>query len=181
MFEWFNSLSPENKIQVISIISTSLISIISVGIALSSIIQSSRITKEANRPYLVFTHNFIQITDGRTHYIVLKNYGKTVAKIKSISTSREVDFCCGLNPFTNLINSTVSPGQSYTTAVLFKSKEPITFEIEYSFARSNYIDSFTIYPDSTKSFLTLQNSSSHYSNLEKIIINSTEELIKSKF
>ena len=106
MIEWFSKLSMEIQVDIISILASTLISVISIIIALISLIQTNKITKEANRPSVIIFLESISVTSARNKYLVVKNFGNTPAKIDNIICSREIDFCFGLNPFKDLINST---------------------------------------------------------------------------
>lgn len=182
MFKWFFSLPIDTRINIIVALTTTLLSIISVSIALISLLKSNKITNESNRPCIVITLETISVCSIRTKYLVLKNFGNTSAKVVSITCSKDVDFCCGLNPFLDLINFTIAPYQSIVTACDFKdNRDPFTFTILYSNNNRNFTDTCYINPNITNNLLSTSNGSSRMSSLEKTLINSTEELIKSKF
>lgn len=182
MFNWFLSLDLNMRVQIISIITTCIISIISIVIALATLIQTNKINKDANRPYIVISIDFIHVSSSRNKYIIIKNFGKTAGKIKSLSTSRDIDFCGGLNPFSNLTNVMLAPNQSIVTACDFKSNsESILFNITYSDSRKSYTENFNIIPTFSSEIITKKNSASNYSNTENLLVHITEEIIRSQF
>ncbi|AUM96335.1 MULTISPECIES: hypothetical protein [Clostridium] len=182
MDNFLNQLKPSDYIQIITALISFIISIVSIFIAIASLRQTNKITKEANRPDVVIYLQCTQTQNIQHKYLVIKNFGKTSAIIKNICCSREVDFCRGLNPFENLINNTLAPGQSLCTICDFKNNDnSFSCNIDYKNGLDNYSGSFLLNPRFTKGLLYSNNTSSHLSTLEKTIINSTEQIIKSHF
>lgn len=182
MFEWFSSLSIELRISLISTIATILISMVSIFIAVASLIQNSKVIKSSNRPSVVIFLESISLTGMRHKYLVVKNFGNTPAKIDSITCSIPIDFCCGLDPFTKLNNSTIAPNQSISTICTLDSIScDFYFEINYSYENRKFTETCFISPRSTEDLLSTHDKSKHKSDIEKTIINTAEEFIKSTF
>ncbi len=179
MFDLFMKLSTSDKIQIISIIATTLISVVSVIIAVATLRQTNKITEEANRPYVVIYLEVIQVTSSFTYYLVIKNFGASGAIIDSVSYFPDFQNKFKNKPFSKLENHFIAPNQSLSTACCFqKPYIPITFVINYHQGKKFYTESFIINPEATSSILITKSAPSNSSNLEKIIAHSAQELIR---
>lgn len=182
MIKWYLSLDTEIKISIISLIATTVISIISVSIAILTLRQNNKIIKEANRPSINVFLETIATTTMRNNYLVIKNFGNTPGKINSIECSVDVKSICYTNPFKDMINCTLAPNQSIVTACNTENiDEAYRFTIKYSNGKRKFTDISSINAKYTKSLVSSQSSSSNMTILEKTIVNVTEELIKAKF
>ncbi|WP_294359020.1 hypothetical protein [uncultured Clostridium sp.] len=182
MINILNQLTISDEIQVLAIIVSAIVSIISIIIAVITLRQTNKINKEANRPYIVIYITCTQSLSIQNNYLVIKNFGKTSATIRNIKCSRNVDFCCGKDPFKNIINSTLAPGQSLCTVCSFKeNKSEFMYSVEYMNSKDIYYDEFIINPEYSKNLIYVENTSSNLGELEKVILNSTEQIIKSTF
>lgn len=181
MIDTFLKLESSDKIQIISIVSTTMISIISVIISVLTLRQTNKITKEANRPYLAIYQETIQVTSTLISFLVVKNFGTTGAVIDSISY--EPDFTQKYNsrPFLNLTNHFIAPNQSLTTACEFlKPYKPVTFTVKYHNGKTSYKESFIINPEANAKLTYAKSTPGNSTNLEKIIAHSAQELIRTK-
>lgn len=182
MIKIFNDLTVSDQIQIISIVASTTISIVSVLIAVFTLRQTNKITKEANRPYISISLEYITVTALKDIYLVIKNHGQTGAIINSITFSREPDFLLGAQIFENLTNSFIAPTQTISTNCNFEdSPEPITVFIEYSQGRTVYKEQFPLNPKAVQNIIYSQTSSHHLSQTDKTIINVGREIIRSKF
>lgn len=182
MVNWYLALDTEIKVSIISVIATTLISIVSVVIAVLTLRQNNKMIKEANRPSISIFLETISITTIRNNYLVIKNFGNTPGRIDSIECSVDVKSMCYNNPFKDMINCTLAPNQSIVTACEIKNiEETFKFTVKYSNGKRKFTDELSINPKYTKSLLGVQSSTSNMTILEKTIVNVTEELIKSKF
>ena len=182
MINWYLSLDTEIKVSIISVIATTLISIVSVIIAILTLRQNNKIIKEANRPSISIFLETIATTTMRNNYLVIKNFGNTPGKIDSIECSLDIELICYTNPFKDMINCTLAPNQSIVTVCNTENIDKIfTFTINYSNEKRKFTDTSSINTKYTKSLVSSQNSTSKMGILEKTIVNATEELIKSKF
>lgn len=181
IFEWFFSQSIEVRVNIISTISAAVISIISLLIALASLIQNGKVIKEANRPNVVIFLHSTTIGKFIDKYLVIKNFGNTPAKIDKIICSRKIDFCNNLNPFNDLKNFTIAPTQSIVTECNFDNcSEPFEFEIHYSNGRRKFKEFCYINPHIIKNLSYSYKISSEKNDIKDIILNSTNSIIKSK-
>jgi hypothetical protein len=182
MSDILNSLTISDWLQALSIIFSTLISIVSIFIAISTLKQTNKITKEANRPYIVIFIDAITLNGSSDKYLIIKNFGNTSATINSIECSSDIDFCAGLNPFKNLKNLTIAPGQSISTYCNFdKNKEAFTCSINYFHQKDIYNDIFDLNPSYTSGLLSVTRSTSNMSSLERTLWTCSNELIRSKF
>ncbi len=88
MFQDFlNSLSLDNKIEVISIVVSLLTSTIAIIISIKTLKQNSKMISDSTRPYVVM---YSKTTNFQTHqlHLILKNFGQSGAVI----TQFECDF-----------------------------------------------------------------------------------------
>lgn len=151
MFQDFlNSLSLDNKIEVISIIVSLLTSTIAIIISIKTLKQNSKMISDSTRPYVVM---YSKTTNFQTHqlHLILKNFGQSGAVI----TQFECDFDLAplsynrKTPFSNFEGVFIAPGQSFSTTLdvgkIQLYNQPITFEISYKNENIFYSDSFSIY------------------------------------
>ena len=114
-----------------------LVSCISLAIALSSLYQSKKsiqLTEKsilsANRPYVMF---YIETLDTVyfEKYIVIKNFGKSAAKILDLTFISKLDEKNDLNRLGSLVGGIIAPNQKFTTSVDPNFNETITGKIKY--------------------------------------------------
>lgn len=178
MFNAFSNLSITDKLQLISIVSTTLISIISIFIALATLKQNSKVIGEANRPYLAIYYEIVNVSSYVT-YLILKNFGTTGAIIDSVTPSFQFDSGYNSEPFSLLKNHFIAPSQKITTACRFeKPYQIVTFTINYHNGNKKYSESFVINPESISNMILAKSSSGKDTNLEKIISYSAQEIIR---
>lgn len=79
MFQLFTSLSITDKIQIIAIISSSILSIVSVFIAIATLKQNYKITLEANKADIMFFISKDRST--KSHSLIIKNFGKSSGEL----------------------------------------------------------------------------------------------------
>lgn len=175
-------MTTSDIIQIIAIIASIITSIISICIAIATLNQTNKITKDANRPDVVIYFQCTQTGSMQHVYLVIKNFGKTSATIKNITSSIGIDFCYGLDPFKNLINTNLAPGQSLCTICNLEDiDDTFSCTVDYKHGIDNYSETFSLNPHFTKGLIYTESTSSHLSTLERTIINSTEQILKSNF
>lgn len=76
-------------IQILSIIATTIISIVSVIIATKSLRLTKKSIEDANRPYIGCFVEMIEVGHFQK-YFVIKNFGKTPATIVDIKFNKEI-------------------------------------------------------------------------------------------
>ena len=114
-----------------------LVSCISLAIALSSLYQSKKsiqLTEKsilsANRPYVMF---YIETLDTVyfEKYIVIKNFGKSAAKILDLTFISKLYEKNDLNRLGSLVGGIIAPNQKFTTSMDTNFNETITGKIKY--------------------------------------------------
>lgn len=133
------TLSISDVIQIISIVCSSLLSIISVIIALAALLQGNKALKESTRPYITISYEVINSSKPST-FFVIKNYGHTAAKIISFEhnleiVEKDIDF-----QFSKIVGSYFAPGQKniYWFDALSVSQNEICFDISYQCGKKIY-------------------------------------------
>lgn len=144
------SLNASDWIQVILAILTFLGLISTIVIAIFTLKQNSKMIEESTRPYVLIYKDTISINTP-TEYLVIKNFGSSVATITSLNFDLEKfkTIFIGQNTDFDLINFsniTLAPNQKYyfpisTKGVKFKK---INFDITYKNSTKTYHDSFEI-------------------------------------
>ncbi len=86
--------------------------------------------EEANRPYIVCYMDYVDVGYFQK-YLVIKNFGKTPAIIKSIETDKEIEEFKNGKALDSLNNVTIAPGQKFIRAISNKSIEECIFTITY--------------------------------------------------
>ncbi len=170
-------MTSSDVIQLVSAIASFSLGFISICIALATLIQTNKITEESNRPYIAIYLDVISVTDIH-HYLVVKNFGNTGAIIDSISYSPPLESKYNV-PFSKVKNHFLAPNQKMTTVCKFeKPYVPITFTIKYHAGKKSYSEDYVINPDSAADMLIMKSSNSSFSQLEKVISYSVQEIIR---
>ncbi|RII32133.1 hypothetical protein D2A34_24755 [Clostridium chromiireducens] len=158
MFSFWNSLTNTDKIQIIAIIFSSLLSFISVCIALATLKQNSKITLDSNRAYIVFyiDKNRTEIT----YNLILKNFGKTGGRLISLELDPPIDYKksninVNLKTIADYTNIYLAPGQSIKSAFDFRNypNTTLNISIKYETCGKIYSESYVIDLDYSKSIL----------------------------
>lgn len=159
MLVFWNSLDTSDKIGLISILVSASISLISIIIAVATLRQNNKITREANRAYIVF---FIDKPKNSFIYnLVIKNFGNTGGQLIDITlnpplsyekSKLEIDF----KPITECKNIFLAPNQSIQSCFDFRDYESNVFAVTIKYKTLNkvYIDSYTLDLKYSKSILT---------------------------
>lgn len=86
----FLKLSVSDRIQVIAIISTLIISVVSIAIAVATLIQTNKIAKESERAYIVF---YIErLKHDEFHSLVIRNFGNSAGTLESIEINPRLEW-----------------------------------------------------------------------------------------
>ncbi|MDB8564562.1 hypothetical protein [Turicibacter sanguinis] len=145
-------------IQIISIIITTFISIASIIIAVATLRQTNKITKESARAYIVF---YIKKERAQSDYsLIIKNYGQSGGKLISIDIDPPLSYdksCYAIDRkvITDHKNIFLAPGQSLKSVFSFR-QYPDTFfnvKVTYETLGEIYTDTYSINLDYTDSIL----------------------------
>lgn len=137
-----------------------LVSIISLNIALGSMYQSKKsiqLTESSilnvNRPYVMI---YIETLDTVyfEKYIVIKNFGKSAAKIIDLNFTSKLDSNNDTYQMKSLVGGIIAPNQKYTTTMDSSFNEEVTGRIRYqSMENFIYEEDFSIKTDMSSQLL----------------------------
>lgn len=135
------TISISDRIQIISIICTSILSIIAIVISVLTLIQNNKMIFESNKPYLSILAKTINFTSPRL-YLVLKNFGTSGATISNIEYDEIFNCFFKKKPFEHMKNVFIAPNQTFLYP-LNKSDnlcKPVNFKITYQYLGKTYIE-----------------------------------------
>ena len=144
-------MSISDKIQLLGIVVSTLTSLIAIIISVRTLKQNSKMIEDSSRPYIGIYGMSTYICN-RHYYIIIKNFGQSVAHIKSLSSKETLSKIAlheGFDPFSNIDGSSLAPGQSYRCAIDFgkiteQNLSFINFHIEYSSGTHDYKDDISL-------------------------------------
>lgn len=175
------NLTPTDYIQIISIIISTIVGVISVvisvkaiGIAKKSNELTLKITEDANRPVVTAYLETVQINSSHK-YMVIKNFGQTSAVINKLSFDKSLD-AWNYN-MKSIENTIIAPNQKYTHVLDNDFTEKVSVQIVYTDMQGKkYNETYNIDTDAPSKlfYLSDTNTDPQY----KLIKNSIEELIK---
>lgn len=149
MFDCFMSLSTSDKIQIFAIISSTLISIVSIFIAIATLKQNSYFTREASRANIVF-----YIDKKRTnscYSLIIKNFGNSPGRLLEIDVTpklsyKKTNLSINMKTLTECSNIFLAPSQSISSIFDFREYDDKEFKIKikYETLGKIYIESYTI-------------------------------------
>ena len=184
-------LTGSDVIEIVSIITGALLSIISLWIAVKSLKQSQKSIElaelsieESNRPYVVVYRDFVQVLNTAHEYLVIKNFGNTGATIDSLEISPPYnDSDVNFDDFKNINNTFIAPRQSINSAVFANSannrRAGITrISIKYHTDCKTYSDVFCINEDIMRDIIISKTNPAKSKTVEEVIVKSAEELLR---
>ncbi|ODP93013.1 hypothetical protein BGC39_14650 [Levilactobacillus brevis] len=130
---------------------TAATSIIAIVISVRSLRATKRSIEDANRPYVVAYLAWMWLDDNLKEYLVIKNFGKTGATIKSIVRCTLAHPHYKYKCFGNMNGYFLAPDQKYTSLVEIDAtgqgharsrKVPITMTINYNWKDDTKRDTF---------------------------------------
>lgn len=140
-------MSFETTLQLILVVTTALVGIASIIIAVLTLRQNNKMIESNTRPILRFYLTQLNIQTVQ-HYLVLKNFGSSSARITNFHCDfdlTQITYKELSDPFRYIIGTELAPGQKlYTSFASIESKkfvnnwnkshdEPLTFQIELSY------------------------------------------------
>lgn len=168
-------ISITDWIQAIVAIISLVTSTIAIIISIKSLKLTEKSISDANRPYVMM---YIETID--TVYfskdLVIKNFGKTSAKIEDIQFEGNLD-----KKMKSLIYGTIAPNQKFSTTLDFdnESDKEITVQIRYSDLNGkNYRESIDIKTDLTKDLVWNNRENPKDSNESTAIKTSTHAILR---
>lgn len=108
-----------NLINASLAIASFLIAFISIIFVVLTIRQNNKMIENATRPVITIYISRIELSSKLGYYIIIKNAGPSPAQILSFSSDKDLAdlaFSKTAIPFSGIVNSTLAPGQSITSA-----------------------------------------------------------------
>jgi len=118
-------------IQVLSIISTLLISVVSITIATKSLKLTKKSIEDANKPFISCYIEMVEVGHFQK-YFVIQNYGKTPATILDVRFNKEITGLGRNGSIESIKNSLIAPNQKFITAVKVDEKSRFQMTIIYN-------------------------------------------------
>ncbi|MDZ4991906.1 hypothetical protein [Clostridium perfringens] len=173
------NLQASDIIQLVTLLVTTITAITSIIISVKALKQTSKSIEDANRPYIVIYHDFIQVQSSRSNYLIIKNFGKSSAIIDSITYSNTDFYENKTLPFENLKKCSIAPGQTFITTIKL-TKEHINFDvtIKYHTNSNKFTETFSFNTKGLANQLVNVTTFSNQSELEKTISTAAVELIR---
>lgn len=169
-------LSISDIIQIVSILLSLIISIVSICIAVKTLKQNNEITRNASRAYIVFYIDKF-ITESH-HTLIIKNFGKSSGKLISLELDPPLDYSksrlSGISNdmlITNHSNIYLAPNQTIKSSFYFNNYPDKKFKvkIKYETLDKKYTDEYLIDLTYSKSIITTKSTISDNSEaLESI-------------
>lgn len=103
-------------IQVLSIFSTLLISVVSITIATKSLKLTKKSIEDANKPFISCYIEMVEVGHFQKYFII-QNYGKTPATILDVRFNKEITGLGRNGSLDSIKNSLIAPNQKFITAV----------------------------------------------------------------
>lgn len=177
-------MQTSDYIQIIAIIVSSLTAIVSIIIAILTLKQTNKITRESTRACIGITLEPVTILGNTNVYLVIKNYGNTLAKITSIVCSCDTSSFAFVKNFNDFIGYSLAPQQSIKTFCKFPDNfSPFSINITYEqgiHKRDKFSDSFDLDPSFIDSLFSMVTNRSNCSDDTNAIVNAITSLIASK-
>ena len=132
-------LSASDWINIIGIIASFVVSVVSIFIAIKALCQNNKMLEETTRPYISIAYEVLY-TGNPQIYLVVKNYGNTGAVITDFSYSPLVDHKGFNEKISKLNGAFIAPNQKFLYSIdpkLFKSDE-LMIDITYKTQSRSY-------------------------------------------
>lgn len=172
-------MNDSNTIQMIGILVSLTTSLIAIWISHKSLKQNSQMIENSTRPYIGIYGTSVYV-ESRSYYLTIKNFGKSSAVITTFTYDFDLAKCIDdrildqrntspyKEPFENIENTTIAPGQSFHAVIDFNKAiaqtKTINFYIKYSSGTHEYEDdiclnlignlgNYILFPEESKSSL----------------------------
>lgn len=156
-FTWlFSQMNASDWVDVIAILVSMFVGVVSIVIAILTLRQNSRMIEESTRPYITVYSDLTYFQNAK-YYIILKNFGASGATITKFQTDKDLIGLVGereRRPFDHIENTFIAPGQSFkATIYLPNAQNPfdaVNFHIEYKSGRKTYSEDVFLNIDASK-------------------------------
>lgn len=165
-------------IQAISAVISLVTSITAVIISVKSLKLTEKSILDANRPYVTMYVETIDTIYFSKH-LVIKNFGKTSAKIKSLHFISELDDFNKEKQMQSIVGGTIAPNQKIATSLKNNFNEIIKAEIVYlDLNNKKYKEIIIIKTDMSKDLKWSRQNASEDSNESAAIKHSTHAILR---
>jgi len=165
-------------IQAISAVIGLITSITAVVISVKSLKLTEKSILNANRPYVTMYVETIDTIYFSKH-LVIKNFGKTSAKIKSLDFTSELDEFNKDNQMQSLVKGMIAPNQKFTTSLKNDFNKIINAEITYlDLNGKEYKEIISIKTDMSKDLRWSRENTSSDSSEATAIKHSTHAILR---
>lgn len=128
-----------------------LLACLSIVFVWLTIRQNNKMIENSTRPYVVITTNKTTFGIKEDFYLIIKNYGKSGAIIKSLKCDVELSkfsFIKGKTPFGSIQGTYIAPNQSFISVLdtkkINEGTEKLKFTIEYEWGKRHYQEEFIV-------------------------------------
>lgn len=176
-------LSTSDLLQLIGILCTSLLSIVSIIISVVTLRQNHKMIEESSRPIISIYTQRIYYYDSSHFYLVVKNFGQSTAYMTKFVTDKDFKKFYAIKNSRNYIddlnNCVIAPGQCRICHLDYNSiQEPVHFSIAYhSGANPKKIYSEEITIDLKAATSMLMNGPSDNMEADKRIASALESML----
>ncbi|KRL40499.1 MAG: hypothetical protein ABF483_00020 [Liquorilactobacillus nagelii] len=165
-------MSLSNIIEVIGVIIPSVISSFAIW-------QNYKTIKNANRPYISVYLDYTTLPY-KNKYLAIKNFGKTPAKILSLSFETHLDKGNDQFKLGFIIGGTICPGQKVETFLKHDFNGLINGTIKYQgMDNEKYVESFSVKTDMISKLVVNEQTITSDSDISTAIKTSAEGIINS--
>ena len=126
-----------------------IIAAISLATVCCTLSQNRKIMEESSRPFISVYSRAVVIGKDQHHYIVIRNFGNSLAYITQFKTDIDFSGRYGINSNINFIeslnNSVLAPGQSHICHIdISKFDAPVHFSVVYKSNSKTYSEELDI-------------------------------------
>lgn len=178
MITFFEKLSESDWISFTAAIASFFLGSVAIWQSYKSIKLTEQSINDANRPYVtIYVETYTSLYYEKN--LILKNYGKTVAKIKNINFITSLDDNNESKKMRSAIGSSLMPGQKLSTFIPNEFKETINVKLEYQDLNGKtYTESLEVKTDLKDDFFYTKSSKNTDSSTSTAIKQAAQALIK---
>lgn len=165
-------------IQAIVALISLITSIIAIVVSIKSLKLTEKSILDANRPYVTMYIDAVD-TIYSSKDLVIKNFGKTSARIDNIEFDTELDQLNKEKKMQSLIGGSIAPNQKFSTTLKNDFSGMITVHVHYSdLTGKKYKETVAIKTDMTKDLLWISRKQSEDSTEATAIKHSAHAIIR---
>lgn len=144
-------MQTSDVIQLLGILISLITSTAAIFISVLSLRQNSQMIENSTRPYIGIYGSGVYVRSPN-YYIVIRNFGASSTTFKSFTYDFDLSKCVSgktaQEPFQNIENSTLLPGQSYHCVIDLKhaldQTKMINFHVVYTFGVKEYDEELSL-------------------------------------